>query len=259
MKLEDCAKLEEKYTRLAVEQANALHDPERKVQASLSIMAQLNDARVDLSYPPSALYRAARTALLGAAVTLATVTSFAVYESQHVHREDKRNMQEHSDAQQRGATEGIAIVKAKYIKLEKDYTALEKQLRELDELHQKTLVDYDKERTGFQEKTESLQSEKELWEHNFRVIYDEFCTYADSRIDVDNQNQNRIKSLQKELAQTNEEYKKVLIEMLVLGDSSWELLCGTKEARDMKTLQKVVDAYIEKIDPIVRSPREIVK
>ena len=144
MKLEDCAKLEEKYTRLAVEQTNMLHNPDRKVQASLSVMEQLHDARVDLAYPPSALYCVARTALLGAAVTLATVTSFAVYELRHVHREDKKSMHEQIetlDAQKkyaqaqaaydvRGLTDTIGTMRQAYHELSEQLTRAQQALED---------------------------------------------------------------------------------------------------------------------------------
>src|SRR3989344_5562482 len=83
MNLEECTKLEEKYARQAVEQANSLSDQDKKVHASLSVVTRLHDSRVDLSYrtQQSMPYRIARAALLAATVALSAVTAYVVHES----------------------------------------------------------------------------------------------------------------------------------------------------------------------------------
>src|SRR3989344_632876 len=96
MNLEECTKLEEKYARQAVEQANSLCDPDKKVHASLSVVTRLHDSRVDLSYrtQPSMPYRIIHATLLTAAVALSAVTTYAVNELSALRQKEQINVQQ---------------------------------------------------------------------------------------------------------------------------------------------------------------------
>jgi len=155
MKLEECVKLEEKYARLAVEQANSLSDPDKKVQASLSAVARLHDKNIDLSYraQPSMSYRIARAALLTAAVALSAVTGYALHESSVLRQTERvnaqhviRTMQEHQIINQKAYN----ALSEDYIKIKSEHAQLVQTVNE----HQKAaseMIDtlkYSRERLG---------------------------------------------------------------------------------------------------------------
>src|SRR3989344_5692926 len=95
METEHIEKLERKYAAQAVCDANGLHDANRRIDASLKVMAELRDPNVELRYKKdNLLYKAARTVLLGTAITLAAVTTYAVHELQLFYRDERLQMQQ---------------------------------------------------------------------------------------------------------------------------------------------------------------------
>jgi len=95
METEHIEKLERKYAAQAVCDANGLHDANRRIDASLKVMAELRDPNVELRYKKdNLLYKAARTVLLGTAITLAAVTTYAVHELQLFYRDERQQMQQ---------------------------------------------------------------------------------------------------------------------------------------------------------------------
>src|SRR3989338_4837130 len=126
METEHIEKLERKYAAQAVCDANGLHDANRRIDASLKVMAELRDPNVELRYKKdNLLYKAARTVLLGTAITLAAVTTYAVHELQLFYRDERLQMQQQ-------------IVAFEHERKQKDtmYGTLERKFHTLSHEHQ---------------------------------------------------------------------------------------------------------------------------
>ena len=177
MNLEECAKLEEKYARLAVEQANAIKNPEQKVTAALSVVSRLNDARVNLTIEQqhSFLYRTAQTTLLAATLTLAGITGYVASETTRAHETEKAFLRQERTVIEQLAKEREAASQSRYDMLagkHRELTTEYSQLQQLSNAKSETISKY-------AEKHKILEVHNKRFRESFCFVVDEYIKHQE--------------------------------------------------------------------------------